>query len=78
MRIDTPIVGAYDVTADVACHVLADVLKSLLPLMEEFRVATASEVEIATFGRRLLSELRGGGGVMIWNSLIGAWARKPA
>jgi ubiquinone/menaquinone biosynthesis C-methylase UbiE len=78
MQVDTPIIGAYDARAEEACQVLADVLRSLLPLMEKFGVATAAEVDIDTFGQRLLNELQRGGGVMIWNSVIGAWARKPA
>jgi hypothetical protein len=77
MRVDTPIVGAFDSGAEVACQVLAEVLRSLLPLMDRFGVVTATEVDVDTFAHRLLNELRVGGGVMIWNSIIGAWARKP-
>ena len=76
MRVDTPIVGAYDDGAEVACEVLAGVLRSLLPLMERSGVVAASEVDVDTFAERLLKELRAGGGVMISNSIIGAWARK--
>jgi SAM-dependent methyltransferase len=76
MRVDTPIVGAYDDGAEVACQVLAGVLRSLLPLMEQFGVVAATEVDVATFAERLLKELRAGGGVMIGNSIIRAWSRK--
>jgi ubiquinone/menaquinone biosynthesis C-methylase UbiE len=76
MRVDTPIVGAYDSGAPMACHVLCEVLRSLKPMMEKFGVTTASELDVDSFASQLFVELAAGGGVMIWNSIIGAWARK--
>ena len=76
MRVNTPIVGAHDAEAPGACYVLAEVLRSIQPLMEKFGVITDSELQIDTFAPRLYDELQAGGGVMIWNSIISAWAHK--
>jgi hypothetical protein len=76
MRVDTPIIGAHDAEAPRACYVLAEVLRSIQPLMEKFGVITDSELQIDTFATRLYDELRAGGGVMIWNSIVSAWVHK--
>ena len=78
MRVDTPIVGAYDPRALNACQVLGEVLRSLNSVTEKFGVTTACGLDVDNFASRLFLELQAGGGVMIWNSIIGAWARRGA
>ncbi len=57
---------------------VANVVRSILPLMERFGVATADEVAIDTFADRLREEVVSGGGCMALPPLIGAWTRKSA
>jgi hypothetical protein len=56
---------------------LADVIRSILPLMERFGVATAAEVNIDTLADRLREEVVRGGGCIALQPLIGGWTRKP-
>ncbi len=55
---------------------IADIVASLLPMMERFGVATAAEVGIETLAARLREEATNGDGVMISPALVGAWTRK--
>ena len=56
---------------------LAGVIRSVLPLMERFGVATAEEVDIDSLADRLRAELVAGGGVLPLQMIVGATARKP-
>lgn len=56
---------------------LAGVIRSVLPLMERFGVATAKEVDIDTLADRLRAELVRSGGVLPLQMIVGAAARKP-
>ncbi len=56
---------------------LAGVIRSVLPLMERFGVATADEVGIDTLADRLRAELVSSGGVLPLQMIVGAAARKP-
>jgi SAM-dependent methyltransferase len=56
---------------------LADSIRSMLPLMEQFGVATADEVDIDTLAERLRDETVSGGGVLALSMMVGAAARKP-
>lgn len=56
---------------------MAEAVRSLLPAMEEFQVATADQVRIGDLEQRLRNEIAGSGGVATFPSLIGAWARTP-
>ena len=53
---------------------LASVIRSIMPLIERFGVATAAEVDIDTFEDRLRDETVAGGGVLALQMLVGAWA----
>jgi hypothetical protein len=53
----------------------AATLRSMMPLVERFGVATAAEVEIDTLAERLRAETASSGGVVKSPDLIGAWAR---
>jgi SAM-dependent methyltransferase len=54
---------------------VADALRSLLPLVERFGVATAEEVAIDTLAARLRAETLACGGTVKLPDLVGAWAR---
>jgi ubiquinone/menaquinone biosynthesis C-methylase UbiE len=54
---------------------LAEGVRSLLPRMEEFGIASAREVEIETLAERLHAEAFQHEGVMIYPATIGAWTR---
>ena len=48
---------------------------SLVPGMERFGVATASEVNPQTLAQRMLTEIIASDSVMVGRSEIGAWSR---
>jgi ubiquinone/menaquinone biosynthesis C-methylase UbiE len=54
---------------------LAEAVRSLLPRMEEFGIASADEVEVDTLEGRLRAEAQSLGGIMVYPATIGAWAR---
>jgi SAM-dependent methyltransferase len=56
---------------------LAGVFRSILPLMERFGIATASEVDIETLVDRLREEMVASGGVITLQMAVSAFARKP-
>ncbi len=56
---------------------LAGVIRSILPLIERFGIATAEEVDIDTLADRLRDEAVAGGGVVALQMIVGAFARKP-
>jgi ubiquinone/menaquinone biosynthesis C-methylase UbiE len=55
---------------------LAEVVRSLLPLMERFGVATAAEVDVDTLAARLRQEVVAHNATMVAPPMIGAWTRK--
>jgi SAM-dependent methyltransferase len=55
---------------------LAGVIRSLLPAMERFGIATAAEVDIETLADRLRAETVASGGIITLQTIIGAAARK--
>ena len=58
--------------------VIAGLARSLLPVMEKAKIATAEEVGIDTLADRLRNEaIEKGQSVAYWPRLVGAWARKP-
>jgi SAM-dependent methyltransferase len=54
---------------------ISSMLRTLLPLIEKFGVATAEEVDIDTFEERFRDEMVSRGGVVSTWSFITAWAR---
>ena len=56
---------------------VASMLRTLLPLIVKFGVATAEEVDIDTFEERFRGEVVGRGGVVTTWSFVTAWARLP-
>jgi hypothetical protein len=53
-------------------------VRSLLPAMERLGIVSADEVEVDTLAAQLRDELTTSGGAVVWVSMIGAVARKPA
>lgn len=53
----------------------AETLRSVVPLLLKFGLATAEEVDIDTFGARLRAETLASGGVVKVPDLVGAWVR---
>ena len=54
----------------------ASLLRSVMPQILEYGIATEDEVGIETFDRRYLEELLRQESVIQWNQNVGAWARK--
>lgn len=62
---------------DRGCDVQEQLLRSILPLMERFGIATAAEVGVETIAQRLRHEAIANGVVATWPPVMRAWARKP-
>jgi len=73
MRMDALIGGGPD---SLACELVADLTRSLLPVMEKLKITTATEVHISTLAQRLRDEVVAGKGVVLSPGLIGSWSRK--
>ena len=73
MRMDALIGGGPDVPA---YEHLADVTRSLLPVMEKLKIATATEVDLPTLAKRMRDEVVASKGVGLSGGLIGAWSGK--
>lgn len=54
-----------------------ETLRSLMPLVEKFGIATAEEVGIDTLAERLCEEAVASGGVFKTPDVVSAWAPKP-
>jgi hypothetical protein len=54
----------------------ANMLRSLLPAIVRYGVATEEELGLETFDRRYQEEVLRQGSVVHWNTCVGAWARK--
>ena len=73
MRIDAWVGGGTQCPAD---EILADVVQSLLPVMEKLGIATAKDVEISTLAQRMRDEVVALKGVVVSVGFVGAWSRK--
>ena len=73
MRMDALIGGGPDC---LAYDLVADVVSSLLPVMEKLKIATAAEVDISSLAQRLRDEVVATKGVVLSPALIGSWSRK--
>jgi ubiquinone/menaquinone biosynthesis C-methylase UbiE len=74
MRLDAPLGGGPD-WAGYAY--IAESIRSILPLMLKFGVATAEEVDIDTLAARFRDEVVRQQGVVMLPTFVGAWARTP-
>jgi SAM-dependent methyltransferase len=73
MRMDALIGGGPDCPA---YDLVAEVTRSLLPVMEKLKIATATEVDVSSLAQRLRDEVVGAKGVVLSPGLIGSWSRK--
>jgi hypothetical protein len=55
----------------------AGTIKTLLPLLERFGIATSEEVGVETLAQRLREEMVASGGVGKPPEMVSAWAQKP-
>jgi ubiquinone/menaquinone biosynthesis C-methylase UbiE len=55
----------------------ANIVSAMIPLMEQFGVATRTEVDPATLAERLLAEITDCDGCVICPPFTGAWAVRP-
>jgi 2-polyprenyl-3-methyl-5-hydroxy-6-metoxy-1,4-benzoquinol methylase len=74
MRIDALIGGGPQCPA---YEIVAEVVQSLLPVMEKLKIATAAEVQVATLAERMRDEVVALNGIVRSAGFIGAWSRKP-
>lgn len=74
MLVDSPVGGGPDhsIYADAA-----EGMRSLLPLLVKFGIATEEEVGIDTLEARFRDEVVGMRGACVSPMAVGAWARKP-
>jgi len=56
-------------------QIVAQVVKSLLPVMEKLGIANEKEVQIETLAQRLRDEVVSRGAVIVLPPLVGAWTR---
>jgi SAM-dependent methyltransferase len=59
-------------------QLIAELVRSLLPTIERFQVASAAEVAIETLAERLRDEVVAGGGIIYTSLHYGAWTRTPS
>jgi ubiquinone/menaquinone biosynthesis C-methylase UbiE len=77
LNVDALINGGSEWMERFAPYV-ANLLRSLMPKILEYGIATEEEIAIETFERRYAEEVLGQRSVVQWWSCVGAWARKPA
>jgi hypothetical protein len=63
---------------EVEVRVATNTLRSALPLIERFGIATAAEVDVDTFGQRYAAELASAGAIHTTVPMVRAWTRMPA
>jgi hypothetical protein len=61
---------------DVFAPYAANTLRSLIPMILEYGIATEEEIDIDTFEHRYRAEVLGQRSVVQWWSCVSAWARK--
>ena len=70
MRMDALIGGGPDY------QIVAEVAKSLLPVMEKLNITTAPAVDLSSLAQRMRDEVVASNGVVLSPGLIGAWSSK--
>ena len=73
MRMDAVIGGGPECPV---YELAADVVRSLLPVMEKLQIATATEADISGLAQRMRDEVVAAKGVVLFPALIGSWSRK--
>jgi SAM-dependent methyltransferase len=73
MRMDAVIGGGPDCQG---YDLVAEVTRSLLPVIEKLKIATATEIDVSSLKQRLRDEVVAAKGVVLSPALIGSWSRK--
>src|SRR3984893_10702010 len=73
MRMDAVIGGGPDC---LVYELVAEVTRTLLPVMEKLKITTATEVDASSLAQRLRDEVVAAKGVVLSPGLIGSWSRK--
>ncbi len=71
LRLECAVIGG----AEPPAWGWAQVVRGVLPLMEQVGVATAADVQPDTLAQRLQEEVAASNGIVIGPPLVGAWAR---
>jgi ubiquinone/menaquinone biosynthesis C-methylase UbiE len=70
-----PVVSAADLEG---FRIMASLMRTLLPVLEKFGIATAQDIGIDTLEERMLAEVSARGVMLLWSPLVGAWVRRGA
>lgn len=73
MRMHVPIGGAPSIFESL--HDLANIIRTLLPALEQHEIATAAEVDIDTLAERLCRDVAASGSTIVGGAGIAAWSR---
>jgi SAM-dependent methyltransferase len=73
-RFESLVAGA---AAHPAYHIVTEVTRSLLPVIERCGLASASELDLDTLADRMQEEVTARNGVIVSPALVGAWTRTP-
>src|SRR5215471_10500945 len=74
MRIDALIGGGPQCPV---YEILAELVQTLLPVMEKLNIASAAEAQVSTLAERMRDEVVALNGIVRSAGFIGAWSRKP-
>jgi hypothetical protein len=74
MRIDALIGGGPQCPV---YEILAELVQTLLPVMEKLNIASAAEAQVFTLAERMRDEVVALNGIVRSAGFIGAWSRKP-
>jgi hypothetical protein len=78
----SPVLWEHAVIASGPDHLLyahaAEFVRILLPAIEQLGIATAGEIDVETLAARLQEEVVATRGTVVWASLVGAAAHRPA
>jgi SAM-dependent methyltransferase len=58
-------------------EILAESMRSILPVLESFGIASAKEVGVDTLAQRLRDAAVSANAIVMWSPIISAWAAKP-
>lgn len=74
LRMDALIGGA----SQFPFEIVAATVESMLPMLEQLSISSASEVNCATLAQRMREEVTKTNGIVLSPGLIGAWSQKTA
>jgi ubiquinone/menaquinone biosynthesis C-methylase UbiE len=78
MQAHVGIIGARDPHLDQLFAFLVQGLRSVLPAIIKYGLATAEELDVDTYAKRMIEEFKAGDGVLMSPPFVGAWTRKTA